>query len=156
MKWSARLERRWAECLTAGAPDSCWEWTGRTDAKGYGFIKVSGRTTRVHRVAWARAHGNRWPRPGRVVRHTCDNPPCCNPAHLRLGTVRDNVRDCVRRGRRARGESLRQARLTESDVKVIRDRAGRGETAAAIAADYGFTPQGIRAVVNRKTWRHVA
>ncbi|GAA1992709.1 hypothetical protein GCM10009718_33020 [Isoptericola halotolerans] len=151
---SQRFWGRWAVMVIPGAPDACWPWEGRLDAKGYGFIKVNGKTTRVHRVAWLLANGS-WPPPGMVVRHRCDNPPCCNPAHLQLGTVRENVADCIERDRRAHGESLRQAKLTEAGVRDIRRRAAAGEAHRAIAADYRVTRQAITLVVKRKNWRHV-
>lgn len=155
LKQSPRFHARWTKMLGPGPADQCWEWKGRLDAKGYGFIKVNGTTTRVHRVAWALAH-SQWPPAGMVVRHTCDNPPCCNPAHLILGTVRDNVQDCVRRGRRASGESLRQSMLTASDVRSIRERAAAGDPQSAIARDYGVTQANVSSIVTRRTWRSVA
>jgi hypothetical protein len=152
---SERFHRRWRTMVDVQGPEECWPWQGRPDAKGYGFVKVYGTTTRVHRVAWALAN-NGWPPPGQVVRHTCDNPPCCNPRHLELGTVADNVRDCITRGRRANGEPLAQSRLTNTDVLAIRRRAQDGETARQIAPDYGVTRQCISLVIQRRNWRHVA
>ena len=154
-EFSKRMLTRWKQNLKPGRPGDCWLWQGRLDAKGYGFIKVDRRTTRVHRVAWVLATGD-WPPPGMVVRHSCDNPPCCNPAHLSLGTVRDNVQDCVARGRRARGESLRQSKLREVDVRTIRERSAAGQSQYAIAADYGITQANVSSIVNRRTWRAVA
>jgi hypothetical protein len=152
---SERLHRRWRTMVDVRGPEDCWPWTGRLDAKGYGFIKVYDTTTRVHRVAWVLAHGA-WPPAGQVVRHTCDNPPCCNPQHLVLGTVADNVRDCIQRGRRARGDRIWKTRLTEDDVRVIRGRVGAGERAADVAVDYGVTRQSIARIAERRTWGHVA
>lgn len=80
--------------------DGCWTWTRDFHSGGYGiFRRHADRTRKVtaHRVAFALEV-----RPllaGEVVRHTCDNPPCCNPAHLVAGTQADNVRDAVARGR---------------------------------------------------------
>ena len=73
--------------------DPCWTWTGPSDAKGYGRW---GKEV-ASRHSWVLAHG---PIPaGMWVLHHCDNPPCVNPEHLYLGTVTDNVRDAVERGR---------------------------------------------------------
>lgn len=74
----------------------CWPWTGATVGFGHGsFSTPAGHT--AHRFAWALANG-RLPQDGLVIRHKCDNPPCCNPAHLEEGTQRQNVLDMVERG----------------------------------------------------------
>lgn len=71
----------------------CWIWTGPRDAKGYGRWGKKG----AHRHAWQEANGQ-LPE-GQWILHHCDNPPCVNPAHLYPGTVVENVRDMVTRGR---------------------------------------------------------
>src|SRR5690242_6357246 len=77
--------------------DECWEWNGARSARGYGKKKIMFRDYTTHRLAYAWANG---PIPaGMLVMHTCDNPPCCNPRHLRLGTHLDNQRDKAAKGR---------------------------------------------------------
>lgn len=77
--------------------DGCWLWTGCTDVDGYGVFR-SRPPTKAHRFAWTLAHG---PIPdGMWVLHSCDVPACTRPGHLFLGTPRDNVRDCIEKGRR--------------------------------------------------------
>lgn len=77
----------------------CWEYTGALDSKGYGAIGTGGRgvSDRTHRVSW-RLHRGPIP-PGMFVCHSCDNPPCCNPDHLFLGTIQDNNADREQKGR---------------------------------------------------------
>ena len=88
----------WARTVPVG---DCREWTGARDARGYGMIGYQGKTERTHRVAWILAKG---PIPAhRFVCHTCDNPPCCNPLHLFLGTPVDNMRDAQHKGRKKSG-----------------------------------------------------
>lgn len=79
-------------------PNGCWEWTGSTSRPGWhGRISVNHRLVMTHRVAYELWVG---PIPeGLFVCHRCDNPPCCNPAHLFLGTTRDNMRDAAAKGR---------------------------------------------------------
>lgn len=95
--------RFWAKVDRLG-PDDCWEWTGHRDPKGYGKFMVtkSSGTTTAHRYSYEMAHG---PIPdGLMVRHSCDNPPCVNPAHLAVGTAQNNADDIADHGRRRTGE----------------------------------------------------
>jgi len=83
--------------LTEGA-NGCLVWTGGLDSWGYGNIRVRGVCTKAHRLAWALANGRAVPK-GKIILHSCDNPPCCEPSHLRLGTQADNVADMIEKGR---------------------------------------------------------
>lgn len=94
-------ERLWTKVAVAG-PDDCWPFTGTKRPKGYGQIGRGGDTTTngmigAHVAAWIVTFGD--VPAGSVVRHTCDNPPCCNPRHLKLGSVQDNQRDSRQKGR---------------------------------------------------------
>lgn len=95
-------ESLWSRVQKAG-PDDCWLWCGPpiSPENPYGRISISGRSYRVHRVAYELAHGE-IPK-GRQVNHHCDQPLCCNPAHLYAGTQADNLRDQVERDRIAKG-----------------------------------------------------
>lgn len=91
--------RFWGK-VKVGSPGECWPWGGSVDTDGYGVVRWGGRQTKAHRLAWSLENG---PIPvGLGVLHRCDNPPCCNPACLFLGTNRDNVADRERKGRTAR------------------------------------------------------
>lgn len=90
-------DRFWSRVAIAGK-DDCWEWRAGRVAAGYGSFYMAGFLYRANRVAWAFHNATD---PGDLhVCHTCDNPPCCNPAHLFLGTTQDNMKDMVRKGRR--------------------------------------------------------
>ena len=83
--------------------NGCWLWIGATNGRGYGVIARGGDSNGVpplyaHRVMYAVAHGFDPIKMQRQVRHSCDNPPCCNPKHLLGGTAKDNNRDTARRG----------------------------------------------------------
>jgi hypothetical protein len=135
------------------ADDACWEWVGARHATGYGALNVDGVVRTAHRLSWEHFNG---PIPvGAHVLHRCDNPPCCNPAHLFLGDAKANSADkhAKNRANVQRGEKSGKAKLTEADVLRIR----RCTTPAAIlAAELGVTPQSIGAVRLRRHWRHVA
>src|SRR5437867_4194449 len=87
-------DRFWAKVRKG---EGCWEWTGSTDRR-YGELWFNGRTEKAHRVAWILTHGTE--PPGQVC-HRCDNPRCVRPDHLFLGSMSDNINDCVRKGRHA-------------------------------------------------------
>ena len=77
--------------------DGCWEWMARRKLHGYGEFRIIDCLVPAHRMAWVLSVG---PIPkGLLVLHRCDNPPCCNPDHLFLGTQADNLRDAIQKGR---------------------------------------------------------
>lgn len=95
----------WARVDKSGGPDACWEWQGARNRQGYGIASVRGvRASSSHRIAYILEHGSI--AAGMLIRHyTCDNPPCCNPSHLREGTSADNAQDRVDKNRASRGAS---------------------------------------------------
>lgn len=144
--------RFWQYTIKRG-PDDCWLWVGaRFGANGYGALQVNERALRAHRIAWEMHNG---PIPSdRIVCHTCDNPPCVNPAHLYLGTHASNAADKVRRGRvnPSVGGGTRPTKLTPKDIAEIRSAPGR---LAEIAAKYGVSRSQISRVKLRQNWRHI-
>ncbi len=135
--------------------NGCWEWNGYRGPKGHGQFTSYGVSSRLaHRVAWEFTNG---PVPdGLCVLHRCDNPPCCNPDHLFLGTIADNNRDMFEKGRQQRGEGHYFARFTDAQVREIRARRQRtGEGPLPLAAAYDVPLPTMRDIVYHKTWKHV-
>ena len=142
------------EQIRIGAPDECWSWTGTT-FRGYGHMRWGGRTHLAHRMVWRYTAGVEPPR-SLVIMHTCDNPPCCNPAHLQVGTQGDNLRDrnAKRRANMPRGRehwTRRREPLTPGDVAVVWEMHGAGSTLREIGNRFGVVPQTIWHIVNGKT-----
>lgn len=92
-----RRQEFWRKVNIAG-PDECWEWTGPKRAHGYGQFSFARTNTVASRVAWELANGSPFPA-DKFACHRCDNPPCCNPAHIFVGTQTENMRDMAAKGR---------------------------------------------------------
>lgn len=89
--------RLWWRVSNRDDPYKCWEWSGATIKGGYGVLTFKSVPYYTHIVAWEVTFG---PVPkGLKVLHTCDNPPCCNPDHLFIGTQKDNMQDASEKGR---------------------------------------------------------
>lgn len=136
------------------SPSGCWEWTRMKTSAGYGRIAVKSYPAYCHRVAYELFCG---PIPdGGVVCHKCDNPACCHPAHLFLGTHADNAADMVKKGREARGERHGMSKLTADAVREIRARYAAGSaTQEQLAAEFGVSSPHICGILAGKFWRHV-
>lgn len=149
---------------TSGGPGACWPWKGRIAANGYGVMDVTElkrAPSYAHRLAIS-IHRGSMVGHGDFVCHRCDNPPCCNPAHLFVGDHGDNMRDCASKGRLAsqagrslRGERHHAAKLTVDDVHLIDRMDASGCTRREIAEKFGVTRALIGMIVKRKVWRHV-
>jgi len=152
------------------APSDCWLWEGNCDRCGYGKFSVNGHYIGAHRIAYFLEHGN-IPKNLEVM-HACDNPRCVNPAHLNLGSHKENMHDCIKRnrfnrpsgkawqkahaGKQARGERAGAARLTEKAVLEILKAFKNGKTRQELAKQYNVSWTTVNFIVKRKSWRHVS
>jgi hypothetical protein len=93
-------DRFWAKVDRSGGLDACWPWMGSRTEEGYGQFWDGQRIEHAARVAWRLHTGKEVPSDKHALHH-CDNPPCCNPAHLWLGTNQNNSTDRARKGRTA-------------------------------------------------------
>lgn len=147
------LEDRFRTGVDMRGPDDCWPWTKGCLPGGYGALWDGGNNRGTHRIAWELANG---PIPdGLWVLHRCDNPPCCNPAHLFLGTQAENDADRTAKGRSTRGDRHPYAKLNSETVREIRQRFADGTRVRDLAAEYGVSPTTLWYAAKGKTWKHV-
>lgn len=156
----------------------CWLWTGapfRT-GMGYGQASMGRRPVAAHRIAWLLTYGD-IPEDVNIL-HQCDRPLCCRPDHLFSGDQSDNMKDMADKGRgrlqrpfnratgdqhgsrlhpesRPRGESHPRARLTEQQVREMRQLHREGVRPVDLVARYGVPKDVVSKVIHEITWRHV-
>jgi len=144
------LKRFWKK--VAIDPGGCWLWTG-SKRKGYGQLRVGHKVFGAHCISWI-IHNGSIP-DGLCVCHDCpggDNRACLNPEHLWLGTKKDNSIDAVEKGRHARvrliGELNPSAKLTESEVNLIRQLSQNGVMQKSLCRQFGVAKSTICRIVN--------
>jgi hypothetical protein len=139
--------------------DECWPWNASSTPLGYGKFGRGGRYGGwefAHRMAYRLCSGE-IPDDASVL-HRCDNPPCCNPNHLWLGSQADNIHDMDKKGRRVNpprfGENNGGAKLTAAQVKEIRrEYSNGGVKQCELATKYGISYQQVHNIVNNHSWR---
>jgi hypothetical protein len=143
------LDRFWSKVDRRGSGE-CWPWTGALNSKGYGCVGIAGRRWLAHRIAYRLFNDEE---PGwLVIRHSCDNPKCCNPEHLVSGTHQDNSDDAISRGRSASGERNGRVKITKEVVAYIRENP-MGIKVCDLATLYGVSEWTIRAIRREEIWK---
>lgn len=156
--------RFWQMVDDSGGPDACWPWQGQMLSSGYGRVRVEagprGRR-RAHRIALTIAAGGPT-REAPYALHSCDNPPCCNPGHLRWGTQADNIADAVARERSVsppanamKGVANPYAKLDPERIARIRAALETGRTQRAIAREFGVAQSTISDINTGRKWSHL-
>ena len=122
----------------------------------YGFFGVKGKNVLTHRFAYEATHGEGSAK-GKVVRHTCDNPPCCNPKHLILGTHKDNMHDKIKRGRarNLKGDECSWKKLNAEQVIQIRALLRQKIYHKEIAKKFNVDTITVTDINIGRTWKHL-
>lgn len=145
------IERFWSKVEKLDE-SVCWPWGGAMFNTGYGAFWLGQQNTGAHRVAYQIATGEA----AQTVMHTCDNPSCVNPTHLRGGTPAENSRDMAEKGRSAGGERHPNRKLTNEQVRIARETKKRGGNLSQLAREWGVTPHSLYRVNRPDAWRTVA
>lgn len=133
----------------------CLEWSGCKLSSGYGIVRISGKNIRAHRIALERKLGRKIVS-GMLACHSCNNPSCCNPDHLREGTLQDNMNDKVASNRQTKGETNGNSKLTVEKVIEIRyKKQNESITNQQLADYYGVKKSCIAKILRKEKWVHV-
>lgn len=133
----------------------CWEWQGTVTSSGYGRIMIERKRFAVHRLAAHLWLGLEWDSE-QFVCHDCDNPRCFNPDHLFIGTALDNMRDMIAKGRATPPYDPRMyttAKVSEDDVRRIRDLRADGKSLRHIGKQFGVSYETVRWIAARRSWK---
>lgn len=139
----------WDRVDSSAGPAECWPWTGARHERGYGLVRKAGVLCRAHR--WAIQAPT-----DLHVMHVCDNPPCCNPAHLRLGTHAENMADMARKGRSGSrstptGEANHLTAITDAQVVGMRLLAEMGVDVQRLARWYGVHKATVQRIITGRS-----
>jgi hypothetical protein len=151
-------ERFWSK-VDKCDPSGCWIWLAATNNKGYGTFRPGGSAPKqlAHRLSHEDANGPIYSTD--LVLHSCDNPACVNPAHLRVGTHSDNVADMDARGRRVsntpKGEANCNAIRTDAQVIAMRQDYVSGMSIADLCRLHSVNPASLRDYTLGRSWKHV-
>lgn len=145
-------QNRFWRLVDVGNPDDCWLWFGCKTRAGYGRVMIGGQRKLAHR--WALQLATDQESAGLNALHSCDNPACVNPRHLRWGTQLENINDRVNRCRNgaALGEANGSAKLTDQQVREIRN---DWRPSRVISAEYGVSQTMVCKIRTGKAWSHV-
>jgi hypothetical protein len=149
---AVNLGKRFWRRVDIKSSTECWEWQGRRNDSGYGEFDNGNRPHIASRVAYELTNGPI--DPVLKVCHSCDNPPCVNPAHLWLGTNQENMLDAQQKGRLRGGNGLRGSAINRSRlcIEQVREIRVSGKSAKELAEQYGVSTTAIRKIWNRENW----
>ncbi len=136
--------------------NGCWIWVGSTNNRGYGTFWNGKVADFAHHFSWEIANHQTIPN-GSFILHSCDNPSCVNPSHLRLGSHKDNMEDMLSKGRQRvpKGEESGRCKYSEKIIRAIRFRAANGENTKILEKEFNISRQYLKDIIDRKYWKHI-
>ena len=146
--------RFWAKVKKLDGIDSCWVWIARQDDDMYGRFCYNGKTIKATHYSWKLYTGRLVPK-SLIICHKCDHPYCVNPNHLFIGTRKDNSEDMVSKGRSSMGEKQGLSKLTEGQVRLIRELRLSGITTKQLSNQFSCSKNTIGDICRGKTWTHI-
>ena len=147
--------KRFLEDAIKSSTDACIEWPFHRNRQGYGRLSLDGRCEGAHRAVLLRIVGQ--PAPNQEACHSCANPSCINPRHLRWDTRKANMADRRRHGNQSsrKGGNNGRAILTADDVRVVLRELAAGTTAAELGRRFGVSRDAIYKIKIGKNWSHI-
>ena len=148
-----KIFKRFWDKVDIKSRDECWTWLAAKNQNGYGRFAYKGKARIATRVLWEIEHGV-WP--GHMcVLHHCDNPPCCNPRHLYLGTQKDNALDMYKRNRKVRKIGIEHPLSKLNDEKVIKILKDKNTCNYRLSLKYGVNSGTIYYIKMGWSWKHI-
>lgn len=158
-EWKNKISRIFWSKVDIKSKDECWNWLRCVNGWGYGVACLNdgkGGIMLSHKLAYILTKGDI--PDGLQVQHLCNNPACCNPQHLELGTNSKNMKYMVEQGRSCVGEFNPRSKLKEEDVREIHrlyKGKGLGPKYSDIAAMFKISIRGVRNILCGDTWKYV-
>ena len=148
-----QIDHFWSK-VNIKEPDECWEWVACLN-RGHGLIGFQYKSYLTHRIAYF-LH-NKKDLKELLVCHSCDNRKCCNPNHLWLGTIADDMHDMIAKGRdnKAKGSKHYRAKLTGAQIRQIRKQYVKGVSQTKLGKQYGVGQPTIQRIVHKQSWKHI-
>ena len=143
--------QRFRQKVEIGGETDCWEWIGAKIERGYGSMKYNGKIQKAHRISYQIYHGplsSDWD-----VLHSCDNPKCVNPFHLKKGTHMDNMMDMISKGRCFLTKGTRNGNSKLDDIKVRYIRIYRRIPTKELSKKFGVACSTINMIKNGTSWK---
>lgn len=151
--------RFWSQVNKSGE-NGCWLWEGNKNGTTsiYGTCQYQGKNKKAHRISWELTNNQKIP-PGMVACHKCDNKLCVNPEHIFIGTQKDNMQDCKKKGRMrtgiSMGEDAGMNKFSESSVRKAVELCKSGQNYAEVSKVTGISRTTLGAIMQGRVWRQV-